>query len=130
MFRYWRMFIRKSCNNFVLITLGDRVCEIKNTNEKVLACQDKHWEVLRDHSDHIQDLMLYVDDLENRNRQNNIHIRGVPESVSVEVLQATVKGIINVALDRSPEADLGLEKMHSFLGTLRPGSERKILYVD
>lgn len=40
-------------------------------------------------------VLLQLDDIENRNRRNNIKFRGIPESSSRTVLANMVTGILN-----------------------------------
>lgn len=57
-------------------------------------------------------LQLQMDDLENRNRCNNIKLRGIPEATTGADLIAIVKGILNTYLDKPPESELELDRVH------------------
>lgn len=57
-----------------------------------------------------------TEDLENRSRQNNIRIRGLPESVGTEELKVTLQGIFNSLLKRPKTADLEIDRAHRTQG--------------
>lgn len=64
----------------------------------------RHDQQFKTHEEQLHTLFLLYDDMENRNRHNNIHLRGIPEATGDEHLLPTVKGIFSRIL-RAP-ADL------------------------
>lgn len=67
-------------------------------------------------------LLLLQDDLENRNRRNNIKLRGIPESTAGSDLQSAVVGFFNTFLNKPPYTNLELDRVHT-VGAARPNSE-------
>lgn len=53
-------------------------------------------------SDQITQLLLLLDDLENRNRRHNIRISGLPEAIPQTGLKSTATAIFNQYLERPP----------------------------
>lgn len=79
-------------------SLETRVLALENRQTTLIAFQEA--------------LMLAQDDLENRNRRNNIKLRGIPESTSSADLRSTVTGIFNTILDRPPDSALEIDRVH------------------
>lgn len=61
-------------------------------------------------------LSLQLLDLENRNRRDNIRVRGIPESVSVADIESTVTSIFNTILERPVEEKIEVDRVHRSLG--------------
>lgn len=64
----------------------------------------------------LKDATTIIDDLENRNRWNNIGVRGLPEATSPEELMPTLRGIFNTLLQCPPTTELILDQAHRSLG--------------
>lgn len=58
------------------------------------------------------ELSLQVVDLENRNRRDNIRIRGLPDSVSQDDLIPTVTKIFNQYLNRAEDEPIKMDRVH------------------
>lgn len=61
------------------------------------------------------DLQLRLEDLEDRSRQNNLRLQGLPEAIGAEDLEATVVAIFQKVLD-DPPPSLELDRVHRSLG--------------
>ncbi|KAM4034885.1 uncharacterized protein ACNLHF_021597 [Anomaloglossus baeobatrachus] len=64
----------------------------------------------------IENLTNLLDDLENRGRRNNIRIRGIPESVAPQELDASLGRLFNSILDLPRDSHLELDRAHRSLG--------------
>ncbi|KAM9307750.1 interferon-induced very large GTPase 1-like [Gastrophryne carolinensis] len=64
----------------------------------------------------LSDLFLAHDDVENRNRRNNLRLRGVPESVETRDLSTAVISIFNELLDLPSANHIELDRVHRALG--------------
>lgn len=67
------------------------------------------------HNRHLIDMHRHMEDLDNRGRRRNLHIRGIPESVEAPQLQAVVWAIFNTLLGRPPDAPVEMERCHRAL---------------
>lgn len=95
--------------------MEDRQAAISDTTQA-------HTHRLDTHSDILQDLYRRVEDLDNRGRRHNIRVRGLPETVPLGKLEATVIGIFNDLLERPPDSPLSLERCNSALWPQGPPS--------
>ncbi|KAM9311579.1 rap guanine nucleotide exchange factor 6-like [Gastrophryne carolinensis] len=68
------------------------------------------------HHQQLIDLRLQTDDQENRNRRNNLKIRGIPESVRSETLRPLAMEMFNFMLGRPPDAELLIDRIHRVAG--------------
>lgn len=57
-----------------------------------------------------------IDDIENKNRRNNIRIRGLPETISLEDLIRTLRGIFNILLQNPPTTEIIFDWAHRTAG--------------
>lgn len=64
-------------------------------------------------------LITQMDDQENRNRRNNVRLRGVPESIRPQDLTISLTRFFNSILGRGPEEKIELDRAHR---ALRPQS--------
>lgn len=72
------------------------------------------------HESQIQTLYSLIEDQDNRNRRNNIRIRGLPEAMGVEDLPETVKGIFISILGTIESVNLEIDRVHRALGPRNP----------
>lgn len=56
--------------------------------------------VLDTHILHLWDLNRHMEDLDNRGRHHNLQLRGLPESIETDHIQAEVIGLFNTLFDR------------------------------
>lgn len=56
-----------------------------------------------------------LEDLENRNRRNNIRVRGLPEATGDNDLEPSIRGIFNTILGNSATAPLRFDRVHRAL---------------
>lgn len=70
-------------------------------------------------SETVQQLQAHIEDLDNRNRRNNLRVRGVPESVTD--LLPTVQKIFQSLLPDSPLSAFSCDRIHR---ALRPPPEK------
>lgn len=66
-----------------------------------------------------QSLISQLDDLENRNRRNNIRLKGVPESIHATALIPTLTKFFNTILNKEPDTSIEFDRAHR---ALRPQS--------
>lgn len=60
----------------------------------------------------VSNLAFQVLDLENRNRRDNVRIRGIPEAIGPDELNETVLSIFNHYLDRPSKEPIKIDRMH------------------
>lgn len=77
-----------------------------------------------------QNLISQLDNLENRNRRNNIRLRGVPESVRAVDLIPTLTKLFNAILNKEPETCIEFERAHRALRpqSADPAHPRDVVY--
>lgn len=78
---------------------------------------------------HLLKLAMQIIDLENRQRRNNLRLRGIPESIALTDLKPTVKRILNHYLNLKSEEDLELDRVHRVGNPKRasPGRPRDVI---
>uniref|UniRef100_A0A8C5QQ06 L1 transposable element RRM domain-containing protein n=1 Tax=Leptobrachium leishanense TaxID=445787 RepID=A0A8C5QQ06_9ANUR len=64
----------------------------------------------------VETLEEALEDLSNRSRRNNIRLRGLPESVTPDALDATLTGIMKKLLPALPPARYLIDRIHRTLG--------------
>lgn len=69
--------------------------DVENTTDGICNTVRSHEEILNSHTVMLQQLMYRQDDIKNRNRRNNIRIRGIPETVEHKDLAVAVTAIFN-----------------------------------
>lgn len=92
--------------------LGNRVDHIEH---KMGEFSNAHNELVDSHNqleDEVATLTAKLADLEDRNRRNNIKLRGVPESVSQSELVPYIQQLIKVTLPHTSKQDLILDRAH------------------
>lgn len=90
--------------------LGVCMEDIENTTDGICNTLQSHEETLNSHTVLLQQLMYQQDDIENRNRQNNIRIRGIPETVEHKDLAGAVAAIFNQLLQQPKDAPIELDR--------------------
>lgn len=86
--------------------------------EKFNSLQD----TLQQQSKHLFLLQQHIDDIENRNRRNNLRVRGLPESIQSSDLHNALTTFFNNILGRPPTAHIELNRADR---ALRPASGDK-----
>lgn len=71
-----------------------------------------HHDILHDHAMQLQDLLYHIDDIENRNRRNNIKFRVLPETVEPGQLHNTLQNLFSSLLAGSIKALILLDRAH------------------
>lgn len=75
-------------------------------------------------TDQIIQLHLLQDDLKNRSHRQNIRLRGLPESVPNSELRSSVVNVFNRYLDRPPDSEIIIDRVHRTLGPRSDTSDR------
>lgn len=88
--------------------LEKKVADITSAYNKLV---DAHQEV----KEELKWLKEKITDSEDRNRRNNIKIRGIPESVKTEALMGYVKDVIKAALPDTTESELIVDRLHRLI---------------
>lgn len=79
---------------------------------------------LGDVSDQVAQLLLLLDNLENHNRRCNIRICGLPKATPQTGLKTTVTAILNQYLERPPETNIVINRVHRTLGPRNSSEDR------
>ncbi|XP_056391872.1 uncharacterized protein LOC130284929 [Hyla sarda] len=100
--------------------LTARVVGVEETQASSSSAVQALQAVVKQHSDQLFTLQQHLDDVENRNRRNNIRLRGLPEAVGPEELYPALLSIFNDLLERAPDVHIELDRAHR---ALRPPSQ-------
>lgn len=84
-------------------TLGARVGKMEESTKLMETDLHRTATVVSSHSQQLMDMTRHLEDLDNRGSRYNIHLRGLPESVSDDQLELTLRMILNNLLERPPE---------------------------
>ncbi|CAH2284447.1 Hypothetical predicted protein [Pelobates cultripes] len=70
-----------------------------------------------------------IEDLNNRSRRNNIRVRGLPETVTNDQLQASLTDLFNTLLPEATQHDLAMDRAHRALRplALNPDTPRDVI---
>ena len=96
--------------------VGARFEDLDATTEGLSTAVKTHDKILNSHTVMLQQLAYQQDDIENRNRRNNIRIRGIPESVDAKALPAAETAIFNQLLQRPKDDPIELDRVHRTSG--------------
>lgn len=96
--------------------IGERVDDTERQASTLSSyVQDHHSALqylLRKEEEHAS----HLDDIENRNRRNNIRVRGIPEIILHKDLDLTLQKIFASLMDSSPSNSIELDRAHRALG--------------
>ncbi|CAH2247788.1 Hypothetical predicted protein [Pelobates cultripes] len=94
--------------------LGDRVCALEDNQEINENRWTECWKFQRSQTEAILSLQRKLDNIDNRGRQNNLRIRGVPETMQDEREDPTkiLIRIFNQILGRSSDSKIKLDRAH------------------
>lgn len=108
-----------------------RTKTLETSQTALQAASSQHDKQLEAHEEKLHTLFLLHDDLENRNRRNNIHLRALPEATGDEDLLPTVKGILSRILRAPEDLDLEIDGAHRALGPRNtdPSRPRDVICV-
>lgn len=67
---------------------------------------------LDSHTLQLRDIQRHVVELDNRGRRHNLRIRGLLESIETDQIAPAVTGIFNGLLDKPPDAQIDMERIH------------------
>lgn len=114
--------LRASIQNSLASTLHSHKALIDDLGERVDHTETKMAEFSRAHNglvdahnqleDDLQSLTAKVADLEDRNRRNNVKLRGIPESVSNAELTPFIQKMLATLLKPASERDLLIDRAH------------------
>lgn len=99
---------------------GVHIEDIENTTDGLCNALQSHEEILNTHTVMLQQLSYKQDDIENRNRCNNIRICGLPEPVEPKDLSMAVTAIFNQLLKKPKENPIELDRVHRTSGPCNP----------
>ncbi|XP_073399288.1 uncharacterized protein [Dendrobates tinctorius] len=95
--------------------IGSRVEELEEAQSKLSAFAGDLKPGLQQQEDHINSLYTAMEDIENRNRRNNLRVRGVPEATDREDVPAILYELFLPMLDTEEGKMLILERAHRAL---------------
>ncbi|OCT94077.1 hypothetical protein XELAEV_18011741mg [Xenopus laevis] len=95
--------------------IGTQIAELEQTEATTVDMVTQLRNMGQKQTSQLQDLCLHVEDLENRQRCNNIRRSGLPEAPDKEDLKETMKLIFNTLLDRPPTEAVTLDRVHRTL---------------
>ncbi|CAH2321451.1 Hypothetical predicted protein [Pelobates cultripes] len=84
-------------------------------NQKAMEVVQAHGGELQDLREQLRSLEDSNEDLNNRTRRNNIRVRGIPETISTELLTATLTEVFQHLLPEASTADLLMDRAHRAL---------------
>uniref|UniRef100_A0A8C5QBU1 Uncharacterized protein n=1 Tax=Leptobrachium leishanense TaxID=445787 RepID=A0A8C5QBU1_9ANUR len=106
--------IRGLCKE--LGSLQHRVQHVETTQARQSETLTTHTTSLQSQHQILQTMARHLEDLENRGRQNNIRVRGLPElEQSPSDLKRTLLRLFNGLIQRSPDTEIEFERLHRAL---------------
>ena len=113
--------MEKSIRKYISAVRAD-MAHLLDRVEETEQRQDLHEVAIKELQDTVTQLSyahrasLYkLEDLENRNRRNNLRIRGLPEATGDNDLEPSLRGILNTILGRPPTDPLRFDRVHRAL---------------
>lgn len=109
--------------------ISDQVQRIEGEVATVSSHQATQDNVIGQHTQQIHMLFAIAEDHENRNRRNNLRVRGIPESVPTAQILPTLKRLFNNLLEVADTSPLEIDRAHRTLGPKNqdPNRPRDIL---
>ena len=98
-----------------LRSLTDRVSQTETVIEDHESALRRCTRKVDDHALQMRDMNRHMEDLDNRGRRQNLRVRGLPESVEGDLISQSVVGLFNSILDRPPQTDIDLVRIHRAL---------------
>lgn len=106
-----------------IVQLGDRTDKMENTMDEMInsynALADEHNALQSDYAQ----LKLLCEDLENRNRRNNLRIRGIPDAVKQIDLKAYLHEFFATLIPDHPSELWRMDRAHRALGARPPDAK-------
>lgn len=104
-------------------------CSTEGDVAAVSAHQEAQDRVVEQHTQQIHMLFAIAEDYENRNRCNNLRIRGIPESVSTTNILPALKRLFNELLGTEETLPIEINRAHRMFGprSQDPNRPRDIL---
>lgn len=99
-----------------ILEVGDRVNDMEHQQTEVLTCVQSHHSAIQYLLSKEEEQASHLEDIENRNRRNNIRIRGIPESVLPKDIEPTLQRLFNVILSSPEGSTIELDRAHRALG--------------
>lgn len=107
-----------------LSQVSDKVQRLDGEVATVSTHQTAQDRVIAQNTQHIHMLFAIAEDHENRNRRNNLRIRGVPESVTTANILPTLKKLFNDLLGNPETSPIEIDRAHRTLGPKNPDPNR------
>lgn len=109
--------------------VSDQVQRIEGEVAAVSSHQETQDNVITQHTQQIHMLFAIAEDHENRNRRNNLRIRGIPETISTAQILPTLKRLFNDLLETEETSPIEIDRAHRTLGPKNqdPNRPRDIL---
>ncbi|KAM5148081.1 uncharacterized protein ACMZJ9_011741 [Mantella aurantiaca] len=81
---------------------------LTKSNAELLTSRLKQWNLL--------DESVQIDDQEDRSRQNNLRLRGIPEATTADDLETSVIAIFSTVLGTQPSSPIVIDRVHRAIG--------------
>lgn len=107
-----------------LSQVSDQVQRIEGEMGTVSAHQVVQDRAIAQNTEHIHMLFAIAEDHENRNRRNNLRVRGIPETVSTPHILPTLKKLFNDLLGDPETSQIEIDRAHRTLGPKNPDPNR------
>lgn len=105
---------------FKLMLLRDKIRKLEDAQLSMQQSISSTHTSLSTADSHYRSLIVQMDDLENRNRRNNVRLRGVPDSVRAQDLTSTLTNFFNSLIGRDRDTFIELDRAHRALTQLVP----------
>lgn len=112
-----------------LSQVSDRLQRLDGDVAAISTHQVTQDRAIAQNTQHIHMLYAIAEDHENRNRRNNLRIRGIPETVSTTNILPTLKKLFNDLLGEPETSQIEIDRAHRTLGpkSSDPNRPRDIL---
>ncbi|OCT76156.1 hypothetical protein XELAEV_18031347mg [Xenopus laevis] len=104
----------------------DSLDELEDRLTKMGTDTNANTKSIHKHDQAILDLRRHTEDLENRSRRGNIHIRGVPENIPNEELRELATKLFSEVLNDAAKPTIAIECIHR-VGVQRGTTPRDVL---
>ncbi|XP_073484917.1 vomeronasal type-2 receptor 26-like [Aquarana catesbeiana] len=110
-----------------LQSLGARMHAIEQAVDESAACTTQNATCIHSLQDQLENALSKIEDLENRSRRYNFHVRGIPEANTD--ISDTIKSLIKEIIPDIPDHKLELDRAHRVLQPPRQDGLPQVIVV-
>lgn len=104
--------------------VADQAQRLEGEVAAISTHQESQDRAIEQNTQHIHMLFSIAEDHENRNRRNNLRVRGIPESVTTPNIMPTLNKLFNNLLGDPEGSQIEMDRAHRTLGPKNPDPNR------